>query len=330
MRALITGITGFAGTHLARHLLTQGDDLLGITQHPSATPLPRLLPPNLELLTWDLTTPCPDSVRRRIDEFEPEAIYHLAAISHPLQCRATELSPTVERPSELAMRLNVGGTVSIAWLASELSAPPTVLFASSSHVYPLPDPARPVVDERTAAIPRDAYGETKLLAERQLERLARTHGFPAIIARAFKHAGPGQRPDFMLAEWALQAARGGPVRARWPESQIDLTDVRDIVVAYRLLIEHGKPGTIYNVGSGVNRRCGDICQALCDIAQVRYDDSASLDSASLNSASLNSPSPRPHQEPIANITRLTLDTGWHPKISLAQTLRDTLQQTGDH
>jgi GDP-4-dehydro-6-deoxy-D-mannose reductase len=346
MRAVITGITGFSGSHLARHLLAQGDEIVGITSGASAetsssenltvaTSAPvsstaspatvhRILPPDLEVLAWDLTTRCPASVRRRIQDFEPEAIYHLAAVSHPLQCRMADLDGGVERPSEIAMRLNVGGTTAICWLATELLDPPTILFASSSHVYPLPDPQRPLTDEQTAVSPRDAYGETKLLAERQLERMARSYGLPTIIARAFKQVGPGQRPEFMLAEWAANAARGGPVRARSPNSYVDVTDVRDVVVAYRLLMERGKRATTYNIGSGQNRRCGDICRLVCELAGVRYEEPESASTAECESTMPSFVSTVMHQEPIANIQRLMLDTGWQPSIDLKTTIRDTL------
>lgn len=322
MRAVITGITGFAGSHLARHLLAQGDELLGI-----ASGTPALTSPAVEIIPWDLTTRCPHSVRRRVQDFEPEAIYHLAAISHPLQCRMADLDGGVERPSEAAMRVNVGGTTAICWLATELLEPPTILFASSSHVYPLPEPQQPLMDERTAVSPRDAYGETKLLAERQLERMARSYGLPTIIARAFKQVGPGQRPEFMLAEWAAQAARGGPVRARSPHSYVDVTDVRDVVVAYRLLMERGKRATTYNIGSGKNRRCGDICRLLCEVAGVPYEEPESapaIEQETTSRSTVSAVSTVTHQEPIANIQRLILDTGWQPMIDLKTTIRDTL------
>lgn len=304
MRALITGISGFVGGHLAEHLLARGDDVLGCAPDGHWTPAsPPDLADNVELLAWDLAADLPDAVRRRLTAFRPEAIYHLAAISVPRQCGE-------EAPTAAALALNVEGTRRVMALSAELPTRPRVLMTSSSHVYSRPRAASPTVDEQWAAAPPDAYGRTKWAAEAIVLK-ATAAGGDAVISRSFQHTGPRQGPEMMLPQWVRQfVEQSGPVEVQTRDAMIDLSDVRDVVRAYRLLVERGERGAIYNVGSGAARRSGDVLDILRRLAGP---DRPIVETR-----------PGPKQDPIADIGRLVRATGWRPTIPIEQTVADTL------
>lgn len=301
MRALITGVTGFVGTHLAEHLLAQGDEVAGCSDRGQwSADAPAQLLDRVSLFGWNLSTDDEPSAWRG---FAPECVYHLAALSVPEDCG-------YEQPTPAAWALNVEGTRRVLDAALRLPSPPRVIVASSSHVYAPIDAARDVVAETAPLGPRSAYGKTKLAAERlAAERAA--EGLDVVVARFFAHTGPRQAPRMMLPEWAEQLARGGaePLRVHTLDATVDLSDVRDGARAYRLLAQHGKRGQVYNLGSGVCRRSGDV---LADLQRVAGTSREVVETR-----------PGVKRGPIADLTRLREATGWQAEIPWEQTLRDT-------
>jgi len=307
-RALITGVPGFVGTHLAEHLLERGDSVLGCSPDGSwEARSPAELRDRLELVAWDLGSSDGLSAegRRTIERFAPDWIFHLAALSVPRDCGSDE-------PTPAAIAVNVEGTRRVLELAGSLGGEVRVLFTSSSYVYGPVDRRSPRVDETARLAPRRGYGRTKLAAEEEVRRAVERQGGDALIARAFQHTGPRQGPQMMLPEWAEQFARGGPdpVKVHTLDAQIDLTDVRDVVRAYRLLAERGSRGEVYNVGSGTSRRTGDILHLLRSMADP---DRPVVETR-----------PGSKQDPIADTSRLVRATGWRATIPLEQTVADTL------
>ena len=307
-RVLITGISGFVGGFLAEHLLEAGDAVLGCSPRGAwEENSPEWLRDRVELVDWDLARPdgLPDEVRRRIERFGPEAVYHLAALSVPEDCGP-------DQPTPEATAINVDGTRRVLETAISLVSGPRVLFVSSSYVYAPVDPRSPQIDENAPLRPRQGYGRTKLAAEREVGRAVWQSGCDAVIARSFQHTGPRQSSRMMLPQWAEQFARGGtePVKVRTCDAYIDLTDVRDVVRAYRLLLQRGRRGEVYNVGSGISRRTGDILDLLRSMADP---DRPVVETR-----------PGFKQDPIADVTRLIRATGWRPAIPLEQTVADTL------
>jgi GDP-4-dehydro-6-deoxy-D-mannose reductase len=307
-RALITGIAGFAGGFLAEHLLQRGDAVLGCSPDGGWEPASSTqLPTRVELVAWDLGSDegLRPEARRQIERFEPDWIFHLAAISVPGDCGS-------DRPTPEATAVNVDGTRRVMELAASLAERPRVVFTSSSHVYAPVDPRFPRVDEHAPLGPKRGYGRTKLEAERQVRWAVTEHGCDAVIARAFQHTGPRQNARMMLPEWARQFARGGtePVEIYTRDARIDLTDVRDVVRAYRLLAEHGQRGDMYNVGSGIARRTGDVLDVLRKLADPGRP--------------VVETRPGFKQDPIADADRLVRATGWRPEVPLEQTVADVL------
>jgi GDP-4-dehydro-6-deoxy-D-mannose reductase len=307
-RALITGASGFAGGFLAEHLLESGDVVLGCSPDGAwEAASPEAIREPVKLVAWDLgrADGLDDEARRRIEAFRPEVIYHLAALSVPRDCGA-------EEPAPAALAVNVGGTGRVLRLAASLAPSPRVLFVSSSHVYAPVDREKPRVDESSPLGPTQGYGQTKLAAEREVRRAVEQDGTDAVVVRAFQHTGPRQVEPMMLPEWVRQFAAGGgdPVEVHTCDAQIDLSDVRDVVRAYRLLAERGRRGEIYNVGSGVPRSSGDVLDILRELAAPDRP--------------IDETQPGFKQDPIADITRLVRATGWRPLVSIDQTVADTL------
>lgn len=304
-RALITGVSGFAGGFLAEHLLACGEAVLGVAIEGRWDPdSSEAVRDRVELVAWDLGCPMgpSESVRRRIEAFQPTSIYHLAALSVPDDCGQSE-------PLPRAVAVNVEGTARLVDLAARLSSRPRLLFVSSAKVYaPV---AGPYVDETSPVGPRTAYGLTKLAGEDIVRAAVAGGQCEGVIVRAFQHTGPRQSPRMMLPEWAHQfAARpSGPVEVHTRDAVVDVTDVRDVVRAYRLLAARGTPGRVYNLGSGRPRRSGDVLNLLRRLAGPDRP--------------IRETQPGAKQEFIANTARLRDQTGWQPEVSLEQTVADT-------
>lgn len=313
MKAFITGMSGFVGGYLAEHLLASGDEVLGSSR---SAQWPRWASDDLRrrapLVQWDIGQPGPLAAAAldRIAAFQPDCMYHLAALSVPSDCGTVE-------PTQQAWEVNVGGTRRVLELAASLDIRPRVLFISTSHVYGRASREHHLFDEHTPTAPHRAYGKTKLLAEQEV-RLAAERGIHTVIARSFQHTGPRQEPRLMLPEWAIQFARTetAPVRVKHLDTWIDLTDVRDVVRAYRLLCEYGERGGMYNVGSGVARRTGDILALLARVAGG-------------NREIIELAPGVERWDPIADIGRLVATTGWRAEVAVEKTVAETLADWKD-
>jgi GDP-4-dehydro-6-deoxy-D-mannose reductase len=305
VRALITGITGFVGQYLAEHLVACGDPVMGTVWGDSwSGDVPPAVRRAASVFAWDLTQPCPAAARVSLQRFAPDCVYHLAAISVPGECGLSE--PTVR-----AEAVNVGGTRAVLELCQTLRPRPRLLMISTAHVYAPVCAERPRVTEQAPLGPATPYGVTKLRAE-QLCTAAISRGADVLIARAFHHSGPRQLPKFLLPEWAAQFAGSpeGPIEVRTLDCHLDLSDVRDVVRAYRLLVARAPAPGVYNVGSGRNVSGRTVFETLTRLAG--------------RSRPVVERSPGRRQHPIADISRLVAHTGWNPSIPLDQTIADTL------
>lgn len=307
MKALVTGVTGFVGSHLAEHLLACGDQVLGNSRRGEwPRSLPETVRNSVSLFAWDMTKSLDEAARQTITAFQPDTIYHLAAMSVPSDCGSGE-------PTRHADRINVGGVSAICELGHQLEPRPRIIFVSSCYVYAPVSLASPIVSEDASLVPQHAYGKTKLKAEQAVFQAIRDHGIDAIIARAFQHTGPRQSPRMIVPDWIRQftASTSEPIRVGCLNTYLDLTDVRDISRAYRQLAVDGQSGVVYNVGSGICRRSGDLYRM--------------IENATGSSRQVIESDSRPRQHPIANIARLTAATGWQPEISIEQTVMDTVK-----
>jgi GDP-4-dehydro-6-deoxy-D-mannose reductase len=239
-----------------------------------------------------------------LEAASPNVVFHLAALSVPADCGDVEMTPRCRL-------VNVEATRRLIEAVAALANPPRLVYVSSSHVYGAVAPESPFVAESSPLAPATAYGRSKLLAEEAVLEATAAGRIEAVVARAVHHAGPRQDERLMLSEWARQLATGAPVvRVKRLDAWIDLSDVRDVAAAYRLLATHGESGQVVNVGSGVAWRTGDLFRELCDIGGA--------------SPQVEETSPGVHHEPIADIRQLE-QAGWRPQNPLSQTLSDTLR-----
>jgi GDP-4-dehydro-6-deoxy-D-mannose reductase len=290
MRALITGGKGFVGQWLATHLKDGGDEVVVI----------------------DVETDVADgaALRKVVNEARPEAIYHLAAMTH--------VGESWENPSEV-LRVNVLGTAELLAAARTLEHSPRVLVVSSAEVYGVVQPADLPLREDAPTGPATPYAASKLAAEAFALQAWRGYRQPVMVVRPFNHIGPGQSPNFAvpaLAKRIVEAKKSGAtsLRVGTLTTRRDFTDVRDVVVAYRLLMEHGTPGTIYNVCSGRDVAISDVADDLLKLAGAQLELVTDPDLV------------RPVDVPVlrGDAGLLHSATGWSPSIPLATTLADVL------
>jgi GDP-4-dehydro-6-deoxy-D-mannose reductase len=290
MRALITGGKGFVGQWLAAHLKACDDDVTVI----------------------DIETDVADgaALRRVMTEVAPDAVYHLAAMTH--------VGESWENPSQV-LRVNVLGTAEILAAARTLESSVRVLVVSSAEVYGVVTPEQLPLREDTPTKPASPYAASKLAAEAVALQAWRGFGQPVVVVRPFNHIGPGQSPNFFvpaLAKRIVEARRSGarslPVGNL--TTRRDFTDVRDVVVAYRLLVERGVSGTVYNVCSGRDVAMSEVARELLELSGAAL--TLETDPSLL----------RPVDVPVlrGSAELLTSATGWEPRIPLATTLADVL------
>jgi GDP-4-dehydro-6-deoxy-D-mannose reductase len=335
LRVLITGITGFAGSHLAEYGLTQDgvevygtcrwrsrldnlQDLAGqgklnnLVEERIETPqaLASLAKPKaVNLLQCELADAY--SVRNLIATVQPERIFHLAAQSFVL----TSWNAPVE-----TFQANVIGQINLFEAIRSVGITPRVHIAGSSEEYGLVYPHEVPMKETNPLRPLSPYAVSKVAQELLAWQYFRSYGLQTVVTRGFNHSGPRRGQVFSTSSFAKQIAeiekglRPPVIYVGDLESKRDWTDVRDMVRGYWLALEKGLPGEVYNIGSGVTRRIGDMLNTL--LALSKNDIEIRQDPARL----------RPSDVKIlwADITKFHRQTGWEPVIPFEQTMRDLL------
>jgi GDP-4-dehydro-6-deoxy-D-mannose reductase len=297
---LVTGATGFAGSHLLERLL-ETTDAVAAWANAHGRPAPAGDP----RVTWsavDLLDPA--AVERALGELQPSVIYHLAGRPHVAEAWKT---------SGRSLRVNALGTHHVLTAAARVAPDCKVIVAGSALVY---KPAVSALREDDPLGPSDPYGLSKLAQEMIAERSATA----VVRTRPFNHAGPRQSESFVTSSFAKQIAEI-EAGARDPkllvgnlDARRDIMDVRDTARAYAALAAAGRPGQVYNICSGTAYRVGDLLERLLGLARVRVH--VEQDPARL----------RPSDNPLVlgDAARLTRDTGWQPMIPIERTLADLL------
>jgi GDP-4-dehydro-6-deoxy-D-mannose reductase len=300
---LVTGASGFAGSHLLDLFATEPTPVVA-WHRPGSIPSPVV-----DGRTWvpvDLLDR--GSVADRIAELRPAVVYHCAGAAHV--GRAWD-------STETTLATNVLGTHYLLEGLRRASVPARVLIPSSGLVYRAADVA---LTEEHPFGPEGPYGLSKL-GQELLSMRALTDGIDIRIARPFNHVGPRQDPWFVASGFArriadIEAGDWSPeISVGNLDPRRDLTDVRDTVRAYRLVVEHGRPGRPYNVCSGRAVAIRDLLDML--LARARATIRVVVDSARI----------RANDTPVllGDASRIRRELGWIPEIPLEQTLDDLLE-----
>ena len=311
---LVTGAAGFAGSHLLALLhRTEPDAALLAWRRPAAGRAPAAATPPRPVpagaAAWrDVDLLDGAAVRRAIAERPPNQVYHCAGVANVNGSWSNRRA---------TLQGNALGTGHLLSALRGLPTAPRVLIPGSALVY---RPAATALAENAPLAPVSPYGQSKLDQERLGLAAAREDGLAVVLTRSFTHIGPGQAPAYAASSFAeqiarIEAGRAEPVLSVGNlEARRDLTDVRDTVRAYRMLMARGTPGRPYNVCSGGAHRIGDVLDALLALAATPISTRHDPDRA------------RPGDNPVllGDPSRITGELGWTPRHPLSETLSDLL------
>jgi GDP-4-dehydro-6-deoxy-D-mannose reductase len=301
---LVTGAAGFVGSHLLDQLEGTSSNVVAWRRPEDRLPAGRT---GHELRWMQLNLLDRERVRAAVAEVRPTIIYHCAGAAH--------LGASWGRTGE-TLAVNVLGTHHLLEAVRLSGAGPRILVPGSSYVYRPQDRA---LVEADPVGPTSPYALSKLAQEMAGIHAWRDDGLQVLVTRSFNHIGPRQDPSFFASGVARQIAMIEIGRAE-PVIQVgnlaarrDLTDVRDTVRAYRLLVDRGGAAEIYNVCSGCARPVGEVLDLL--LAAARAPISVRVDPSRY----------RPHDAPLilGNPGRLRA-LGWTPEVPIEQTLQDLL------
>ena len=298
-RALIFGVNGFVGAHLARELASHGYEVCGSDLKEGCA-----LPEVGGYASCDLADP--EGVAKVVADAKPDCIVNLAAISSVGQSW---------RMPALTMRVNVEGALNVMEAARALETMPRVLLVGSSEEYA---PKDGPLNEGDPTVSNNPYGISKATQERFAALYAERYGLEVCLTRSFNHTGPGQNPNFVLPSWCRQAAAiersGKPGKMTVGNLKVarDFSDVRDVVRAYRLILEGGRAGEAYNVGSGRALPLGELLEAVTGFCS--QDIEVEIDPELI----------RPTDTPFicCDYSKLREELGWVPDLSIEGTLRE--------
>jgi GDP-4-dehydro-6-deoxy-D-mannose reductase len=307
----VTGADGFVGRWLVRAARARGISVIATTM-PGATPPIEWRDasgPRPDVMAADLLD---DDAVQRLADARPDMVVHLAAIASGAAARQDPAA---------AVAVNAAATTLLAALLA-MSSRPRFLFVSSGEVYGAGHDGP--ISESAPMRPGSPYAESKARAEQALHAIWQRGVLPVVIARAFPHTGPGQSTTYVLPALATRLreakrASASTIKAGNLAAVRDFLDVRDVVRAYLLLLEHGEPGETYNVASGTGRKLSDCFAQLATVVgvSVRVEQDAAL--------------LRPGDIPalVGDAAKLRATTGWSPEISFERTLQDLVNAQAD-
>lgn len=310
-KVLITGITGFAGSHLAEYLINNkdykisGNYLVDQSLRNISNIKDKVDFFKINLINFDET-------RSLIKSVEPDFIYHLAALTSP--------GDSFKNPAETFAN-NATAQINLLEAVREIGLNDSrILIISSADIYGKVSPADLPISEKTNFMPTNPYAVSKIAQDFLGLQYFLSYNLKITRVRPFNHIGPRQSPNFVVSSFAkriaeIEKSEGETVlKVGNLETKRDFTDVRDIVRGYSLALEKGEPGEVYNLGSGVSYKIEDILHKLLSFSnkkiKVEADDS------------LIRPSDAP--ELLCDNKKFKELTGWEPAFHIDETLKETL------
>ena len=309
VRSLITGVTGFVGSHLAELLLKQGHEVYGTFRWRSRTEHIDAMRKDIRLMECDLLDP--HSVYRMLKVAEPEYIFHLAAQS---------FVPTSWRIPAQTMHTNAVGQINLFEAVRDVGLDPRIQIACSSEEYGLVYPHEIPIKETNPLRPLSPYGVSKVAQDLLGYQYYQSYGMKIVRTRGFNHTG-GRRGDvFVTSNFAKQVAeieaglRKPVIFVGDLSSRRDFTDVRDMVKGYLLACQKGKAGEAYNLCSGKSYPMREVLDILLSFSSIKPKIKRSADRL------------RPSDVPLleGDYSKFHALTGWKPTIRFEDTLRDIL------
>lgn len=309
-KALITGITGFAGSHLAELLLAKGYRVAGLAHGSGGLTNIEHILERLELHECDIRDPA--RFHEVLGLTKPDEVYHLAAIAHV---------PTSYRDVRLTLEVNFHGTLNLFEAVKAAVPEARVLFVGTASEYGLVKDSEIPTHEDVPLRPVDPYGVSKAAADMLAYQYHKNYGLHIVRVRPFNHIGPRQAPDFVVPSLAKQIAeiekgvRDPVITVGNIEAKRDLTDVRDMVSAYWHAVQQGEAGEVYNICSESAYSISELLDKFLAMAgkaiEVRQDPERlrRTDVPTL----------------LGDCSRFRNLTGWKPRIPLDTTLRDLIE-----
>jgi GDP-4-dehydro-6-deoxy-D-mannose reductase len=311
MRALITGITGFAGSHLAEYLLAEHPDVevFGIYRWRSRMDSIEHLRSRVKLVEADLRDTT--SMHTALDRSRPDVIFHLAAQSF--------VPASWSAPNE-TLTTNIAGQTNLFEAVRALRLDPVIQIACSSEQYGLVLSGETPIKETNPLRPLSPYAVSKVAQDYLGYQYFQSYGLKVVRTRGFNHTGPRRGQVFVTSNFCSQVA-AIELGLQEPVIQVgnidairDFTDVRDMVRAYWLAVTKAKPGEVYNIATGHGISIREMLNRLIALSNVEVR--IEVDPERLR--------PSDVEVLIGDASKFRADTGWEPRIPFDQTLRDLL------
>ncbi len=311
MKILITGISGFVGSHLADFLLTQGGHkIFGTIKWRSRLDNLQSILNKISLHECDIKDAF--ALRTVLTEIQPEYIFHLAAQSYvPFSWRA---------PVE-SMNTNVIGEVNLMETVKDLKLKTKIHVAGSSEEYGMVLPSEIPITEDNPLRPLSPYGVSKVAQDLLGYQYFKSYQLHVVRTRAFNHTGPRRGDVFVTSNFAKQIVeiekglREPVIKVGNLDAVRDFLDVRDVARAYFLALEKGQAGEVYNIASGKGYKIKEVLDKL--IAQSKVKVKVTQDPQRLR--------PSDVELLIGSADKFKAATGWQPQIPFDTTLRDLLE-----
>ena len=310
MKALITGISGFAGPHLTEFLIKKGYEVFGTFFNKSTFSNLNDFMNKIKVYKCDIRNY--NVLKNVIEDVKPDEIYHLAAIS---------FVPTSLKDPKLTFDTNLYGTLNLYQAIIYLKMNPKILFVGSADEYGIVNENDLPIKEECPLNPMNPYSISKASADFLSFFYFRNYSLNIIRVRPFNHIGPRQSPEFVSSDFAKQIAeiekglKEPIIKVGNLEAKRDFTDVRDIVRGYWLVLNKGEPGEVYNICSERTIQIKGLVNRLLKLSLRKIEIIKDPERM------------RPSDNPIlqGDSSKFRKRSGWKPEIPLDKTLKDTLE-----
>ena len=307
-RVLITGIAGFAGSHLAEFLLSKKFEVFGFYLPGHSTANVDHIKDKINLIPCDLVNK--KDVDAKVIKINPDYVFHLAAFASPAE--------SFKNP-KTTLENNIFAELNLLAALVKIKSQAKILVVGSADEYGNVDPKDLPIAEETSLAPPSPYAVSKVAQDLLGLQFFLHHNLNIVRVRPFNHIGPRQSPHFVVSAFASQIADletkgGGTIRVGNLETWREFTDVRDMARAYFLALEKAKVGGVYNVGTGKPIKIAQILKILLSLSYVKIK--VVVDKKLYRPVDI--------VKIYCDSSKFRKETGWRPKINIEKTLSDTI------